>query len=140
MLCPYLRGSLRLRMIILLLSYAVQSSAQTIGGNTVFNFLKLPATPQLTALGGVNVSTISNDVGLAFNNLALLRPTMHTQMNAVFNSLYDGIHSYNLVLGYHQQKINTSFLWGLNYLNYGNIQQTDAAGNSLGRFRPTDWV
>ena len=131
---------MRIRIVILFLFIALQVKAQTLGGNSVFNFLKLPNTPQLTALGGINVSQISNDIGLAFNNPALLRPEMHTQMNAVFNSLYDGISSYHLSFGYHHKKINTNFLWGLNYLNYGNIQQTDASGNILGRFRPTDWV
>jgi hypothetical protein len=118
----------------------VRLQAQTLGGNTVFNFLRLPATPQLTALGGVNISQISSDAGLAFNNPALLAPGMHTQMNAVFNSMYDGIQSYYLSLAYHHKKINTSFQWGLNYLNYGSIQQADAAGNLMGQFRPTDWV
>jgi hypothetical protein len=28
----------------------------------------------------------------------------------------------------------------LNYLSYGNLQQTDASGNLLGNFKPTDWV
>jgi hypothetical protein len=46
--------------------------AQTLGGSSVFNFLKLPHTPQLTALGGINVSHPSNDIGLAFNNPALV--------------------------------------------------------------------
>lgn len=131
---------MRLRIVILFLFIALQLRSQTLGGNSVFNFLRLPNTPQLTALGGINVSQISNDIGLAVNNPALLRPEMHTQMNAVFNSLYDGISSYHLSLGYHHKRINTNFLWGLNYLNYGNIQQTDASGNLLGRFRPTDWV
>lgn len=131
---------MRLSLVISLLFAITQVPAQTIGGNTVFNFLKLPATPQLTALGGVNTSQVSNDIGLAFNNPALLRREMHTQMNAVFNSLYDGISSYNLSLGYHHQKINTNFLWGLSYINYGSIQQTDASGNLLGQFKPTDWV
>jgi len=123
-----------------LLFAITQVPAQTIGGNTVFNFLKLPATPQLTALGGVNTSQVSNDIGLAFNNPALLRQEMHTQMNAVFNSLYDNISSYNLSMGYHHKKISTNFLWGLGYINYGSIQQTDASGNLLGQFKPTDWV
>lgn len=114
--------------------------AQTLGGNSVFNFLKLSNTPQLTALGGVNVSQPSNDVGLAFNNPSLLKPSMHTQMNAVFNSFYAGINAYHLSLGYRNEKLNTNFMWGLQYLNYGNTQQTDPAGNLLGSFRPTDWV
>lgn len=106
----------------------------------MFNFLKLPNTPQLTALGGINVSQISNDVGLSFNNPALLKPSMHSQMNAVFNNFYGGIKAYHLSVGYHHPKLNTNFSWGLNYFSYGNIRETDASGNLLGRFRPTDWV
>ena len=131
---------MKLLFTISLFAYFICSNAQTLGGNSVFNFLKLPGTPQLTALGGINVSQISNDVGLAFNNPALLIPEMHTQLNTVFNSLYDGIASYNLSFGYHYKKIKTSFLAGLSYINYGNILQTDASGNILGRFKPTDWV
>ncbi|HTD92277.1 MAG TPA: type IX secretion system protein PorQ [Chitinophagaceae bacterium] len=116
------------------------AGAQTLGGSTVFNFLRLPQTPQLSALGGINVSQQSNDVGLAFNNPALLKPAMHSQLNAVFNSLYDGITDYHLSLAYYHPRIKTSFSWGLSYLDYGNLPQTDASGNELGRFRPTDWV
>ncbi|MBC7873362.1 MAG: type IX secretion system protein PorQ [Ferruginibacter sp.] len=125
---------------IWLVFMSMVSSAQTLGGNSVFNFLKLSNTPQLSALGGVNVSQTSNDVGLAFNNPALLRPSMHTQMNAVFNDFYGGIKVYHLSLGYHHEKLKTSFSWGLNYLDYGNTAETDASGNVLGKFRPTDWV
>jgi len=113
---------------------------QTLGGNSVFNFLKLPNSPQVTALGGVNISDGSNDVGLAFNNPALLRNEMHSQMNAVFNDFYSGISAYHLAIAYHHPRLNTNFLWGLNFINYGSIQQTDAAGNVMGKFRPTDWV
>ncbi|MGN6293400.1 MAG: type IX secretion system protein PorQ [Chitinophagaceae bacterium] len=128
------------RSIIFFLLFSGSLQAQSLGGNSVFSFLKLPNTPQLSAMGGVNVSSVSNDVGLAFNNPALLSPAMHTQMNTVFNSFYDGIDAYHLSLGYHHAKLNTTFLWGLNYLNYGTLSQTDAAGNLLGSFRPTDWV
>jgi hypothetical protein len=114
--------------------------SQTLGGNTVFNFLNLPNTPQLTAMGGVNTSFTSNDVGLAFNDPALLTAKMHSQMNAVFNSFYGGIKAVHLSLGYRSEPLNTNFLWGIHYLNYGNVTQTDAAGNIFGNFRATDWV
>ena len=131
---------MQLRILIVILFFSLQLSAQTLGGNTVFNFLKLPNTPQLSALGGINVSQISNDVGLAFNNPSLLKPQMHSQLNAVFNGFYAGITSYHLSLGYHHQRLNTNFLWGLNFINYGTTQETDASGNILGKFHPTDWV
>lgn len=127
---------------VLILSVLLNVSAfsQTLGGNSVFNFLKLSNTPQLSALGGVNVSNISNDIGMSFNNPALLMPSMHSQMNAVFNSFYGGIKVYHLSLGYRNEKLNTNFSWGLNYFGYGNTLQTDASGNELGNFRPVDWV
>jgi hypothetical protein len=131
---------MQLRVLIIVSIFSHQLSAQTLGGNSVFNFLKLPNTPQLSALGGVNVSQFSKDVGLAFNNPALLKPQMHSQMNAAFNGYYAGITSYHLSLGYHHQKLNTNFLWGLNFLNYGSTVETDPAGNVLGKFRPVDWV
>jgi hypothetical protein len=131
---------LRLRIIIVFSICTSNLAAQTLGGTTVFNFLNLPNTPQLTALGGVNVSKISDDIGLACNNPALLTSNMHTQMNAVFNSFYAGIKVYDLAFGYRSEKLNTNFLWNLNYFNYGSIQQTDAAGNVFGSLRPVDWV
>jgi hypothetical protein len=130
----------RFHITIAVLLLCCRLSSQTIGGNSSFNFLKLPNTPQLTALGSVNTSMPSNDVGMAFYNPALLKKSMHTQMNAVFNDFYAGISNYHLSSGYHHEKLNTNFAFGLNYFNYGKLRQTDAAGNSLGQFRPIDWV
>jgi hypothetical protein len=128
------------RLLIILLILASKLYSQTLGGHAVFNFLNLPNTPQLTALGGINITQPSSDIGLAFNNPALLKPSMHTQMNAVFNDYYAGVSTYHLSLGYHSQKLQTNFSWGLYYFNYGSTDQTDAAGNIMGQFRPTDWV
>src|SRR5689334_14950023 len=89
--------------------------AQTIGGNTVYNFLNLSNTPQLTGLGGVNISNISNDVGMSFNNPALLRESMHTQADFVFNSFYAGIKNYHLLAALRSERLETNFSWGVNY-------------------------
>ena len=126
--------------ILCLLIVRIDVSAQTIGGSSVFNFLKLPNTPQLTALGGVNISNITNDVGLSFNNPALLKESMHGQLNTVFNNMYAGIKHYHLSGAFTSTAPAINFSAGIHYLNYGNIQQTDAAGNQLGSFRPGDYA
>jgi hypothetical protein len=136
----YFRNALFRQLTIWFLFLSGACSAQTLGGNSVFNFLKLPNTPQLTALGGVNISQTSNDVGLVFANPALLKPSMHTQMNAVFNDFYGGIKVVHLSMGYRYEKLNTNFSGGLTYFSYGNTPETDASGNVMGKFRPTDWV
>lgn len=123
---------------LLLLLYPVE--AQTLGGNSVYNFLKLSNTPQLTGLGGINISNQTNDIGLAFQNPALLRPSMHTQANLVFNSMYGGIKNYHLQAGFYREPLKTNFAFGVNYFAYGSMPETDVAGNILGNFRATDYV
>lgn len=128
----------------LLISIAVFSQytlrSQTLGGSTVYNFLKLPNAPQLSALGGINISQISDDISLAFHNPALLRSNMHTQTHLSFNAFNGGVKQYHLMTGIYHEALNTNFALGVQYLNYGSLQQTDAAGNINGNFRPVDYV
>ncbi len=114
--------------------------AQTLGGNAVFNFLSQPNTAQLSALGGVNVSSIGNDVGMIFHNPSLLRDDMHQQVNTSFNSFLAGIRNYSLTTAWHLEASQTNIAVGANYFDYGTLTQTDAAGNILGTFRPVDYV
>ncbi len=114
--------------------------AQTIGGNSTFNFVKLSNTPQLTALGGINISNQNSDASLAFNNPALLRDSMHAQLSAVFNSFFAGTGNYHVYYTKFAEKINTNLGCGVNFFNYGKTTQTDASGNILGYFRPIDYV
>jgi len=127
-------------LVILLMLYITPVGAQVLGGSSVFNFLRLSNTPQLTGLGGVNISQPSDDIGMTFNNPALFTPSMHTQVNAVFNDFYGGISVYHLSMGYQYEPLKTDLTWGLHFFNYGNTTETDAGGNVLGKFRPVDWV
>jgi hypothetical protein len=114
--------------------------AQTLGGNAVFNFLSQPNTAQLSALGGVNISTIGNDVGMSFHNPALLRDGMHQQVNTSFNSFVAGIRNFSLTTAYHLEEAKTNIAIGANYFDYGTLTQTDASGNIFGSFHPADYV
>jgi len=114
--------------------------SQTLGGNTVFNFLRLSNTPQLTALGGINISNQTPDIGLVYHNPALLRPSMNTDANMVFNAFYGDIRNYHLLTAFEQERWKTTFAVGINYFNYGSIPETDMIGNHLGDFKPADYV
>lgn len=127
-------------LIQVLLLIQVYGNGQTLGGNSVYNFLRLSNTPQLTGLGGINISNQSPDIGLAWHNPALLRPFMHTQASFVFNAFYGDIRNYHLLTGFRHEGSKTSFAAGVNYFNYGSIPETDMAGNRLGDFRPSDYV
>lgn len=127
-------------MVLALQWLATTAAGQTLGGNSAYNFLKLPNTPQLSALGAVNVSVISNDVGMAFNNPSQLREDMHAQLQVSFNSMYAGVKNYHSVFALHCDKWKTNFAAGVHFIDYGSIAQTDAAGNIYGSFHPTDYT
>jgi hypothetical protein len=132
-----------LKTLLILFIVIVTSNhiySQALGGNAVFNFIKQPNSPQLSALGGVNISNITNDISISFHNPSLLRKEMNEQVSASFNSFLAGIKNYSLTTAYVADNIETNFAFGVNYFNYGNLPQTDAAGNELGTFHPNDYV
>ncbi|MFN2457544.1 MAG: type IX secretion system protein PorQ [Chitinophagaceae bacterium] len=131
---------MKLLINIFLLLHCCMLQAQTIGGNATYHFLKLPGAPLLSASGGVNISYQAKDAALAANNPALLNEDYHSQLALNFNNFFSGIKAYQLAGAYYHQKINTIFGSSIFFIDYGNIPQTDAAGNINGSFRPTDYV
>jgi hypothetical protein len=132
--------ALRIKLLCGLLLGSLPVCAQTLGGETVFNFLSEANGPQLSALGGVNVSNISDDLSMAFMQPALLRDSMNWQMVANFNSQYAGVDNYNWMLAHHVPGMNLNFSLGAVFIDYGEITQTDPSGNILGEFRPHDYA
>jgi hypothetical protein len=130
----------RLFFALLMLPVALASQAQTLGGATTFNFLKLPHAPLLSAAGGVNVSYAPEDIGLALNNPASLSSRLDARAAFNFNAFFAGVRSVYLAGGYHAPAWKTTFGASLAYLDYGNIPQTDASGNEQGTFHPKDMV
>jgi hypothetical protein len=117
-----------------------KAHAQTLGGNTAYTFLKFPFASGLTAAGGVNISQSTNDVSVALNNPALLHASLHAQAGLNFTQLPGGVKAYHLAGAHHNQKWNTTFGAQFFFIDYGEIEVTDAAGNSAGHFRATDYV
>ncbi|MCG9899753.1 MAG: type IX secretion system protein PorQ [Hydrotalea sp.] len=112
--------------------------AQTLGGNSVYGFLRLPQGAQQSALGGENISQITKDISIAATNPALLRSNMSGQIHAGYHSFLAGINQYNLFTSNYLEKQQVNIGFGVHYLDYGSIQQTDIAGNIGGSFRPRD--
>ena len=120
------------------LSLPNMAFCQFLGGSNTYQFLELPATPQLSSLGGINVSNRTNDIGLSMTNPALLRKEMSGQLHASFNVMYAGIKNLALVGGYSADKWKTNLSLGISYIDYGNIDATDPSGNIIGNFYAND--
>lgn len=129
-----------LPVTLLFLYIGFQTTGQTLGGTTVFNFLRFSSSPQSTALGGINTSQFTQDIAMAAGNPALVNASMNNQLSANFGSLKDGFRNYHIVVGHHREKLKTSFFGAVNFFDYGSILETDAAGNILGQIRPSEYI
>lgn len=114
--------------------------AQVTGGQFAFEFLRLSNSPHVSALGGINVANPDNDISLAFQNPALMRPGLHNQLQLNYNGLYAGVSSSNFLYGYHVEKLKTSFMVGVQYIDYGSITKTSVVGVEEGTFKAIDYA
>lgn len=124
---------------LFLVFFSLQIQAQVNGGEHIFEFLRLAQSPHITAVGGICVANPASDVMLSTANPALLRPEFHTNLGLNYNLYYAGSRISNLFYAHHSKSINTTFGFGLQYLDYGNFTLTDDIGNVLGAKKAADY-
>jgi hypothetical protein len=123
---------------LLVLNVSV-SKAQITAGNASFNFLTLPYSAKATSLGGLNISSLGVDPGLAMFAPSLLSKEMDGQLFVGAKPYFAGIQQYDAFGIKHLNKSNVTTGWGVHFLDYGTIPMTDISGNALGTMRPNDY-
>jgi hypothetical protein len=131
--------ALRIFFVVFLLGCTSSSWAQVQGGEHIFEFLRLPSSPHVTALGGLAVINPSADVMMSTINPSLLREKFHTQLGLNYNLYYAGTKISNLYYAHHAEKLNTTFGIGLNYIDYGKFTLTDNLGSVQGDALASDY-
>ena len=125
------------RLVIYHLSLVVALCAGAQESTSVFNFLKIPVSAHVAALGGDNVSIHVDDPTLVFSN-----PAMAAQVNDMsFNLNYMTYLADSRVLSASFIKVfSVRHTVGLTaqLLNYGDMQETDEDGNVLGYLSASD--
>jgi hypothetical protein len=125
---------------ILVLLFIVWASAGIIraqapvGGRYVYEFLGLPASARLSALGGTLPAVKDDDLNLAISNPALLNPAMHNALSFSHNFIFADIQSGYVTYGRHWKKQNITTKIGVQYVNYGDFTASDERGNINGTF------
>lgn len=115
-------------------------AGQAIGGNAVFNFITLSPSAKTSALGGVNISHLDADLGMAVYQPALLNKDMDGQIHLSVKPFLASINQYNFNAAHYLNSARTTIGWGVQYMDYGTIPMTDIAGNELGSFRPNEYA
>ncbi|MCE7061439.1 type IX secretion system protein PorQ [Dyadobacter sp. CY343] len=113
--------------------------AQQTGGKSKLDFLVLPTQAKSTALGTHHLTASGNDPALFLQNPSLLDSTKTD--NASVNLMPYLADTKFLNLAYAGKAGKQPGVWavGLQYLNYGTMQETDDIGNVIGEFRAADY-
>ncbi|RSK45721.1 type IX secretion system protein PorQ [Hymenobacter perfusus] len=123
---------------LLLLGLVPAVQAQ-IGGQQAFSFLNLPTSAKLAGLGGANVSARDADGTMLYGNPALLNSEMDGRLALGYVDYLADIKQSTAAYVFNTQKAGR-FGVGLTYLSYGNFEQFDVAGNSLGQFSVNEYA
>lgn len=106
-------------------------------GQRSFQFLNLPPTARVAALGAVNVSSGAGDVQMFLSNPALLDSTLHHHAALTYQSLVADLN-YGSASYVRDLKDPGVWGWSLQYLDYGEFQGFDPSGAPTGTFRGSE--
>ncbi|WP_439556007.1 type IX secretion system protein PorQ, partial [Dyadobacter sp.] len=127
-----------LTLFFLLIQWTAQ--AQVAGGKSRLDFLVLPTQAKSTALGTHHLTTPGNDPALFLLNPALLDSSKNNNVSANLMPYLADTKFLNLAYAHRADKeSNGTWAVGLQYLNYGTMQETDDIGNVIGEFRAADY-
>lgn len=139
MICPILSRLSLVWPALALAGLLSQPAAAQIGGQQAFSFLNLPPSAKLAGLGGVNVSSRDADVTMLYGNPALLNADMDGRFAISYVDYLADIRQSTGTYAFNTKHLGRIGV-GLTYLSYGEFEQFDAAGNSLGEFSVNEYA
>ena len=120
--------------IVIIIIFECQNSHAQIGRLYTFDFLNLAQSARATATGGLPIAIMDDDISQGFANPSLINSEMHHRLSVNHNfHLADISHGF-LAYGIDVPSKNLSFMFGLNYVNYGKFVRSDRIGNRIGEF------
>ncbi|MBK6564545.1 MAG: type IX secretion system protein PorQ [Saprospiraceae bacterium] len=117
--------------LLFLTTYSL--SGQT-GGNYTYQFLSLPNSARLSALGGSLITVCDDDVTLAYINPASLNPKTHGNISVSHQFHFADIQHTYAAYGHSFSKWKVNTHVGLHHFNYGDFKYGNEIGISEGNF------
>lgn len=121
------------------LFWSASAVAQVIGGNSTFEFLRLPPSAQVAALGGIQTAAVASHYTQAaawFQNPALLAHS--PQRNALafhWTPFVADIHYGNINYAHRSDSLHATIGGGVQYISYGEFTATETNGQINGTFK-----
>lgn len=105
-----------------------------IGGNTTYQFLNLVNSPRQAALGGKVITNYDYDVTQGLYNPATINAEMDNQLALNYVNYFADVNYGTVAYAYLWDRRTQVIHTGATYINYGNFQGYDEAGNETNTF------
>lgn len=105
--------------------------------DNVFNFLRLPASAHVSALGGDNITLAENDASLVFHNPALISYVSDKTLNLNAMTYMEGSVTASASF---TKALGDRATWGVQgrFISYGEMKETTITGEQTGTFGARD--
>jgi hypothetical protein len=114
-----------------LISFAANAQ---VGGNNTFEFLNLPISARVSALGGNLLTARDGDLNVALVNPSLLSDSMDNNLALSYINYFSDVNYGYAAYAKKFNKIGGVFSSGIQYLDYGKFIRADEIGNQDGTF------
>ena len=106
---------------------------------TAYNFLRLPVSAHVAAVGGDNITLTDDDATLIFHNPALINGVSDKTINLNFMTYMEGAKTASAAF---VKGAGDRATWGVTgqYMDYGTLKQTNEYNEDLGTFTARDWA
>lgn len=104
---------------------------------TAYNFLRLPVSAHVAALGGENITLTDDDATLIFHNPSLINGVSDHTINLNYMTYMEGAKTASAA---YVMAAGDRATWGVTgqYMDYGTMRQTTAVNEDLGTFSARD--
>jgi hypothetical protein len=113
-------------------------SAQ-VGGKGTYQFLNLPNSARVAALGGNFLSINDDDITLTLANPSLINENMHNQLGFSFVDYYTDVN-YGFAQYSRTFEKAGSFVGTMQFIDYGQFQEADEAGVQYSTFHAGEYA
>ncbi len=129
----------RVKLYILAIALSNPLFGWSQDGSSAYSMLNYTSSSRIYGLGGVNISTVEDNLNVVDQNPALLGTEMSKQV-AINYMRYVGESNFAGVKYAHSAGERAAWSAGIQYFGYGNFKHTDESGAILGDFSASDIV
>lgn len=125
------------KVVLALLICILATTSKAQESQTGYNFLRLPVSAHVAALGGENITIVEDDPTLTFHNPALMSSVSDRSINLNYMTYMEGVKTASASFVKAWKERGT---WGVEaqYMDYGSMKETTTDNIETGTFSAKD--